>query len=175
MGWVLYVNAIISMITGSAQQAASYVESLPPKPTQSSIACHDKAWESQNLQEIQGFTAHKKLAPFVEKAIKDAADQGVYLGITAAYRSCDTQIQLRRINCGLGDFNIYQKPSNQCKPPTEPPGSSLHNEGLAVDFNCRGYGTIESSPCLPWLDKNGYRYHLKKHDIEAWHWSTTGL
>lgn len=175
MGWVMYIGAAVSLLAGNVQAAISYVDTLPPQPIQASITCKDAAWEQANLATVSGNQVHVKLAPFVQKLVNTARDERIYLGITAAYRSCDTQIYLRQLNCGMGEFNVYQKPSLECTPPTEPPGKSLHNEGLAIDFNCQGYGMIESSPCLGWLEKNAQHYHLKKHAIEAWHWSTTGL
>lgn len=173
-GWVVQIIAASGMIAAGTRGVIGYVQSLPPRPEQSAVACRDAAWEKENLAETAGRLLHKKLVPFAAKLITDARTQGAPLNITVAYRSCDHQLSLRKMNCGLGDYNLYQKPSNQCTPPTEPAGKSLHNEGLAVDFNCQGYSLIERSPCLAWLDKNAARYHLFKHPIEPWHWSTTG-
>lgn len=172
--WVVRLIAAAGLISTQAQGAVNYVQSLPPRPAQAQLECRGQAWEQANLTSISGVKVHKKLTPFVEKMLADAHSQGVKLSTTVAYRSCDYQLQLRRLNCGLGEYNLYQKPSDECTPPTEPAGKSLHNEGLAVDFNCQGYGLIEVSPCLPWLEKNAARYHLFRHTDEAWHWSTTG-
>lgn len=172
--WLIRLIAASGIIVTQTQGVASYVQNLPPAPDQSQINCRDAAWEKENLVEVEGTRLHKKLAPFVQKALLDARAQYIGLNVSVAYRTCDYQLQLRRMNCGLGNFNIYQKPSEQCTPPTEPAGKSLHNEGLALDFNCQGYGLFEASPCLTWLKNNGANYHLYNHDLEAWHWSTTG-
>lgn len=174
LGWVAQLIAVSGAVAIQAQSAVTYVQSLPPAPDQSVITCHDKEWEKANLVTVSGGKVQKKLAPFVSKLITDAQSQGVPILLSVAYRSCEYQVELRKANCGLGDFNIYQKPSEQCSPPTEPPGKSLHNEGLAIDFACNGYAMIEYSTCLTWLKQNAATYHLYNRDLEAWHWSTTG-
>lgn len=155
--------------------AHTYVETLPPAPAQAAIVCRDATWVAENIISIENVEVHKKLTPFVQQLLEDARAQGVPLQLTNAYRSCAFQQQLRAQNCGLGDFNLYQKPSEQCSPPTEPAGKSLHNEGLAIDFNCLGFTHIEASPCYQWLQNHGAKYYLKEHSLEPWHWSTTGL
>jgi LAS superfamily LD-carboxypeptidase LdcB len=158
-----------------AQNTSSYIETLPPAPHQSSLTCRDDNWASSNITSVEGAKIHRKLAPYVESLLEVARNEGAPLQITVSYRSCALQHQLRALNCGLGDFNLYQKPSEQCSPPTEPAGKSMHNEGLAIDFNCQGYSLIEHSPCYSWLKKHADRYHLKEHALEPWHWSTTGV
>lgn len=173
--WAVQLIALAGLLSTQTPAVVSYVESLPPRPTQAQVVCHDAAWEQQNLQVVAGAKVHPKLAPWLTQMLSDARSQGIYLNITVAYRSCDYQLQLRKMNCGLGEYNLYKKPSNECTPPTEPAGQSLHNEGLAVDFSCQGYSLIETSPCLRWLRQNAGRYQLLPHAKEAWHWSTTGL
>ena len=173
-GWVIQLVAVAGILVSQTKASVAYVQTLPPAPDQSLVICHDTAWEQQNLIVIAGGQIHKKLAPFVTALITNAQSEGVGIAINVAYRSCDYQLQLRGANCGLGDYNLYQKPSNLCNPPTEPAGKSLHNEGLAIDFACNGYGFFESSPCLNWLKQHGAQYHLYNHAVEAWHWSTTG-
>lgn len=172
--WVLRLVAASGIIVAQTQSAATYIQSLPPAPDQSQIMCRNTNWEKENLTNVEGSQVHKKLAPYVTKALADARAQNIGLNVSVAYRTCEYQQQLRKMNCGLGDFNIYQKPSEQCSPPTEPAGKSLHNEGLALDFYCTGYGLFEYSPCLTWLKNNAANYHLYNHELEAWHWSTTG-
>lgn len=174
MGWVVQIIAVASVLASQTPATVSHLQSLPPAPSQTMVTCRDATWEAANLTNIGGARVHKKLAPFVEKLIAEAKKQSIPMSINVAYRSCDYQLQLRANNCGLGDYNLYQKPSEQCSPPTEPAGHSLHNEGLAIDFSCSGYGLFESSPCLAWLRQNAESYHLYNHATEAWHWSTTG-
>lgn len=172
--WAVWAIATSSMMGPTVSTTVNYVQSLPPIVDQAQLACQDTKWEKENLVAVGGSLVHKKLGPYVKKALSEARSQNIGLNISVAYRSCDTQLNLRRINCGPGNFNLYQKPSNQCTPPTEPAGRSLHNEGLAVDFSCTGYAVFDNSTCYSWLQKNGGSFHLYNHALESWHWSTTG-
>lgn len=167
---LLALSGSLSVYGGGINQLA---ETLPPRPGQDMIECHDESWASENLTDTGGFKVQKKLAPFVDQALADSKQNSAQLQISSAYRDCQEQKQLRISACGLGDYNLYQKPIDFCLPPTEPAGKSLHNEGLAIDFKCYGYGVFESSPCLTWLRSNGFKYHLYEHRLEPWHWSTT--
>lgn len=167
---LLALSGSLSVYGGEVSQIAS---TLPPRPSQSMIQCHDQSWVAENLTEVSGFKLQNKLAPFVDQALSESKNSSAELQISSAYRTCQEQKQLRISACGLGDYNLYQKPIDFCLPPTEPAGKSLHNEGLAVDFKCSGFGVFESSPCITWLRENGYKYHLYEHRLEPWHWSTT--
>lgn len=168
---VLFVSAV----TATASQAAPVAAQLPPRPSQDQIRCFDATEQKQVLTPVStGTLVHKKLAPFVERVITDAAASGHTLTITSGYRSCQEQQRLRISACGAGEYNLTQKPIDLCFPPTEPAGRSLHNEGLAVDFACAGYGFFANSPCYTWLKANSSTYHLYEHRLEPWHWSTTG-
>lgn len=92
------------------------------------------------------------------------------------YRSSQGQIETRRNNCGDGNYNIYDKPASQCSPPTARPGSSMHEQGLAVDFTCNGGGAISSrsSSCYQWMNGNASSYGFYNLPSEPWHWSTNG-
>lgn len=173
-GWVAQLIAASGLLLAGTQSALQYVKTLPPRPDQTNIQCHDANWEAETLADIQGSKVHKKLAPFVVKLLSDAQQAGHTLTITSAHRTCAYQGQLRALSCGTGDYNMTLKPIDECSPPTEPAGRSLHNEGLAVDFACSGYGVFASSPCYRWLKNYAARYHLFEHRLEPWHWSTTG-
>ncbi len=148
--------------------------SIPPQPSQDIIACRDASWEEEHLDPLGTMRLHKKLLPFVQQLQTDSQAADLTIVVKSAYRNCAEQGTLRAAACGLGDYNLYQKPINLCIPPTEPAGRSLHNEGLAVDLACQGYGLFEYSPCYSWLQANGAKYYLREHALEAWHWSTTG-
>lgn len=170
------VTAIIA-VGSLAPFAASSLElakNLPPVPDPATITCHNKAWEDTNLLPVNSTRLQTRFAPFVDLAISDAQKDGIYLLVNSGYRTCPEQQKLRISACGVGNYNLYQKPIDLCFPPTEPAGHSMHNEGLAVDFACSGYGLFESSPCYAWMTKNGSKYHLFRHRLEGWHWSTTG-
>ncbi len=175
MQLVAQVMAGLLALVSPISLAVQYAQAVPPQPAQTAIVCHDAAWEEANLQPLTGARVQSKLVPFAQKLLQEARTAGANLGITSAYRSCAQQLALRTQACGIGTYNLYQKPSEQCNPPTEPPGESMHQEGLAIDFSCTGYSLFETSPCLTWLQNNGAKYHLYNHELEAWHWSTTGI
>jgi hypothetical protein len=103
-----------------------------------------------------------------------AAADGVTL-CGGGYRSPDAQIQLRMEHCGTSNYAIYEMPASQCSPPTARPGSSLHEQGLAVDFTCNGGGTVDSGDeCWTWLEANAADYGLYNLPSEPWHWSVDG-
>lgn len=62
-----------------------------------------------------------------------------------------------------------------CSVPTARPGSSMHEQGLAIDFTSNGQ-TIQSrsSSAFQWLDANAGRYGFQNLPSEPWHWSTNG-
>jgi len=90
------------------------------------------------------------------------------------YRDPADQIAVRRANCGTSDYAIYEMPASSCSPPTAIPGTSKHEQGLAVDITC-GSGTISrSSACFGWLSGNAASYGFYNLPAEPWHWSTDG-
>lgn len=171
------ITPLIALVAAAQVHGAAvtrHVLTLPPTPEKAAITCHDIRWERANLKPVQDQMIHKNLQPYITQLLTDAAQAGHMLSIASAYRNCPTQTNLRVVNCGAGDYNILRKPFNLCTPPTEPAGSSLHNEGLAIDLACSGYALFETSPCYAWLQKQGANYRLKEHRLEPWHWSTTG-
>ena len=93
------------------------------------------------------------------------------------FRSAQAQINLRRAHCGSSDYDIWEKPSARCSPPTARPGFSLHEKGLAIDVRCNGHLISRySDPCFAWMAEHAPKVGLH-NDVthrEAWHWSTTG-
>lgn len=88
----------------------------------------------------------------------------------SSFRPTDEQVALRRQNCGTSTYAIYEAPSDSCRPWTARPGTSMHEQGLAIDFSACGGG----SACFVWLSNNAAKYGLKNLPEEPWHWSTTG-
>jgi len=85
----------------------------------------------------------------------------------SSFRSYDRQKELR-IAHGCADDSL---PSSSCSPPTARPGNSMHEVGLAIDFDsCRSRATA----CNQWLKNNAAKYGFKPLGSEPWHWSTTG-
>jgi peptidoglycan hydrolase CwlO-like protein len=103
-----------------------------------------------------------------------AGQQGIVI-CGSGYRDPQRQIELRRQHCGPTEYDIYQKPSSQCSPPTARPGRSLHEQGLAIDFNCNGGGAIvRGNSCWNFLVANANNYGLYNLPSETWHWSVNG-
>jgi LAS superfamily LD-carboxypeptidase LdcB len=110
----------------------------------------------------------------VQALLDAAAADGVVL-CGGGYRDPQAQIELRMAHCGTSDYAIYEMPSSQCSPPTARPGSSMHEQGLAIDFTCDGGGTVSSgSTCFSWLSDHAAEYGLYNLPSEPWHWSTNG-
>jgi LAS superfamily LD-carboxypeptidase LdcB len=110
----------------------------------------------------------------VQALLNDAAADGVML-CGGGYRDPQEQIELRRAHCGTSNYAIYEMPASQCDPPTAIPGTSMHEQGLAIDFTCNGGGTVSSGDeCWDWLQANAVGYGLYNLPSEPWHWSTNG-
>lgn len=120
-------------------------------------------------------TVAASIAGSLQSLLNAAAAAGVNL-CGGGYRDSAGQIATRRNNCGTSYYAIYQMPSSQCSPPTAPPGTSMHERGLAIDFTCNGGGVIgsRSSPCFQWLASNAASYGLYNLPSEPWHWSSNG-
>jgi hypothetical protein len=120
-------------------------------------------------------TVDSAMGPGLEAMLAAASADGITL-CGGGYRDPSEQIALREANCGTSYYAIYEMPSSQCSPPTARPGTSNHEQGLAVDFTCNGGGAIpsQSSPCFQWLDANAADYGFYNLPSEPWHWSNDG-
>lgn len=115
-------------------------------------------------------TVNTSIAANVKSLIAAAKASGLNL-CGGAYRDAAAQIATRKANCGTTTYDIYQKPSGQCSPPTAIPGTSMHEQGLAIDWtNC----STRTTNCYTWLSANAATYGLKNLPSEPWHWSTNG-
>lgn len=100
------------------------------------------------------------LAEPLRTAILGLLDEaGGKVTVISARRTRDQQIALRRAHCGTSDYDVFQKPSMQCSPPTARPGTSKHEVGLAVDLGgdlqlaarlAPKYGLVKNVPGEPW-------------------------
>jgi hypothetical protein len=62
-----------------------------------------------------------------------------------------------------------------CSPPTARPCTSLHEQGLAIDFTCNGGVTVShGAECWDWLVAHAGDGGLCDQPSESWHWSPTG-
>jgi hypothetical protein len=127
-----------------------------------------------NLVTVHGITVDASIGNALAGLIEAAASSGFALGGNG-YRNADQQIAVRRNNCGSSQYDIWQKPASQCRPPAARPGTSMHERGLAIDFTCNGaligsYG----SACYGWMRSNAPSFGFHNRPGEAWHWSTNG-
>ena len=120
-------------------------------------------------------TVDSGITAALQDLLNDASAAGVNM-CGGGWRSPDEQIALRRAHCGTSDYAIYEMPASDCSPPTARPGTSLHEQGLAIDFTCNGGGVISSSssPCFIWLSDHAASYGFYNLPSERWHWSTSG-
>jgi hypothetical protein len=123
---------------------------------------------------VQGIRVARSIGNNLNSLLNAARADGVELS-GWGYRDSSQQVALRKAHCGSSDYDIYEKPANQCHPPTARPGASMHERGLAIDFTVDGsIITSKSSPAFKWLAANAKRYGLYNLPSEPWHWSTNG-
>lgn len=119
-------------------------------------------------------TVASSIVNSLQSMMNAAASSGIYL-CGGGYRSSEGQIATRRANCGSSYYDIYQKPPSQCSPPTARPGTSMHEQGKAVDFTNNGsLITSHSNQGYEWLAANASGYGFYNLPSEPWHWSTNG-
>jgi hypothetical protein len=126
--------------------------------------------------QVGPLTVNVTWAPNIAAMLADARAAGLDIG-GSGWRSFTRQGQLYAQNCHGGS----------CSPPTAKPGTSRHEQGLAVDLTCGGQ-LIRSrtSPCYQFLAASGggfgtargtvNRWGMRNLDsgAEAWHWSDNG-
>ena len=119
-------------------------------------------------------TVASSIASNLQSLLNAASGDGIPM-CGGGYRSSEGQIQTRRNNCGSSSYDIYEKPASQCSPPTARPGTSMHEQGLAVDFtyNGRAIGS-RSSPAFQWMSSHAGAYGFHNLPSEPWHWSSNG-
>jgi LAS superfamily LD-carboxypeptidase LdcB len=126
------------------------------------------------VTKVGPFVVATSIAANVRAMLDASAAAGFVLG-GSGYRDSARQIELRIAHCGPTDYDIWEKPSSQCSPPTARPGRSMHERGLALDITCSGsLITSRSSPCFFWLAVYASDFGLYNLPSEPWHWSTTG-
>lgn len=120
-------------------------------------------------------TVASSMADNVQSLLNAAASDGIML-CGGGYRSSAGQIETRKNNCGTSDYAIYEMPASDCSPPTARPGTSMHEQGLAVDYSWNGGTVSSSSPAGAWLRNNApsFGFQTLSCGCEPWHWSTNG-
>ncbi len=168
----LAVDGIVGPITWQTLAGSAAGTTNPPATNCSSVTSGVSSAHTTVVTAGYSTTrVHTCLAPALTRLYRDAKAAGIVLG-GWGFRTYAQQVELRKKHCGTSYYAIYEKPSSQCSPPTARPGTSMHEKGLAIDFNSSG-GTL-SSAAFTWLKNNAARYGLKNLPSERWHWSTTG-
>ncbi len=122
---------------------------------------------SGNLATVGGITVDASIAGNLQSMLEAAAGDGTSLS-GSGWRSNDRQIQLRTIN---GCPDVWTSSPSSCRVPTATPGTSMHERGLAIDFdNC----SYRGSACYIWLANNASRFGFYNLPSEPWHWSVNG-
>jgi hypothetical protein len=119
------------------------------------------------------FTVHVSIADNTQAMLNAACADGITFE-GAGWRSPESQINLRRQHCGPTHDDIYNKPSEDCRPPTARPGNSMHERGKAIDFAMGGRGLTKASRGYRWLAINAKRFGYYNLPSEPWHWSVNG-
>ncbi len=133
-----------------------------------------RALASVAVTTVRGITVNVSIASQLDAMLGAAEADGFVFG-GGGYRSSDSQIVLREAHCGSSDYAIYDMPPSACRPPTARPGSSMHEQGLAVDFTWNGSAIASrGSPAFQWLAGHAGAYGLFNLPSEPWHWSTNG-
>lgn len=97
----------------------------------------------------------------VETLIRDSGGR-VYL--VSGRRSNAEQISLRKAHCGTSAYDVFDKPSSQCSPPTAKPGTSKHETGQAADLGGD----------LAYVESRAGELHIKQTvNGERWHFEST--
>jgi hypothetical protein len=126
------------------------------------------------LTTVNGITVASSVATRVRGLMNAAAADGISLS-GYGYRDFNTQIALRRQNCGTTQYAIWEMPPDACSPPTARPGYSYHERGLAIDFMANGrFINSRSNPGFIWLAANAARFGFYNLPSEPWHWDTRG-
>jgi len=88
--------------------------------------------------------------------------------IISGFRTRAEQIELRRLHCGPTDYDIYERPAMECRPPTAIPGTSQHERGLAVDLGGDlGLAAYLAPSCRLTLTVPGEPWHFEHLDALA--------
>ena len=127
-----------------------------------------------DMTKVGGIWVNKRIAGQVRALLTAATTAGFSLS-GGGFRDPAGQIALRQAHCGTSTYAIYQMPASQCTPPTARPGTSMHEQGLAIDFMSSGrLISSRSEPAFLWLAANASRFGLFNLPSEPWHWSVNG-
>lgn len=138
-----------------------------------------EAGPTPDVVTVGGITVAAEVGDQLAALLAHARADGIELE-GSGWRSPDRQRELRRVN---GCPDVDASPPSACDVPTAIPGTSRHEQGLAIDFAweggalcfplgadaCRG-----TNAAFDWLDEHAASYGFEVLPSEAWHWSTDG-
>lgn len=122
---------------------------------------------------------HGDALPFLEDMLDEAKDDGIDLKILSAYRSFDTQTELKN-----GYTQTYGSGANAF---SADQGYSEHQLGTTVDLTTPAingpYLSFENTEAYEWLLDNAYKYGFTLsypkdntfYIFEPWHWRFVGV
>jgi len=128
--------------------------------------------------ETRAFQVHARVAPFLERLIEEAEEDGISLRVASAYRSFGTQAALKS-----GYIVTYGSGANRF---SADQGYSEHQLGTTLDLTTEELGSafteIESTEAFAWLVENAHRYGFvlsypkgnTYYQYEPWHWRFVG-
>lgn len=164
--------------SGSGSGSGSSNTTTPPSSgsgtTTTTPPSGNNPYPTPSLTTVNGITVASSVAARVRGLMNAAAADGINLS-GYGYRDFNTQIALRRQNCGTTQYAIWEMPPDACSPPTARPGYSYHERGLAIDFMANGrFINSRSNPGFVWLAANAGRFGFYNLPSEPWHWDTRG-
>lgn len=135
----------------------------------------EKQWTYDESREFQ---LHSSVMPYFNEMVEDAKADGIDLWVVSAYRSFQTQAQLKgaytvTYGSGANAFSADQ-------------GFSEHQLGTTVDFTTSGIGGglngFQNTPAYTWLKENAQKYGFTLsyaegnsfYVFEPWHWRFVG-
>jgi LAS superfamily LD-carboxypeptidase LdcB len=135
----------------------------------------EKQWTYDESREFQ---LHSNVMPFFNDMVADAKSDGIDLWVVSAYRSFQTQAQLKgaytvTYGSGANAFSADQ-------------GFSEHQLGTTIDFTTSGIGGglngFQNTPAYTWLRNNAHEYGFalsypennSYYVFEPWHWRFVG-
>jgi len=157
----------------AAAQAQTRVVTRAPEPPSGGGDVEVPPANNVGLTTVGGITVASSIAAQLQSMLNAASADGIQLG-GSGYRDSSAQVALRSQNCGSSNYAIYQMSPSSCSPPTARPGSSMHEQGLAIDFTEGGSVLSRGSAGYSWLAGNAAQYGFFNLPSEPWHWSTNG-
>ena len=161
-------------VTSATLKPKGTTTTTAPPSTPTTVVTIPQLYSIADMQLVGRIYVNKSIATQVQALLAAATAAGLSLS-GGGYRDSAQQIALRVAHCGTSDYAIYQMPASQCSPPTARPGTSMHEQGLAIDFTSNGALIQDhSDPAFVWLTANASRYGLFNLPSEPWHWSING-